>query len=153
MKPEEEIKSFEKTDVCIFFNMCEKCGKKYYHNKSYHYATDKLLCPDCSKSKTFENVCDLLMKLSAMQVYVTMKHTSYFPGIDPEYTSLPTKLSDEKIQVFFYLNDTYNTMYDRAERFLTHYNKFVSATATMDFISLLDDNKISKYFASKKKPQ
>jgi hypothetical protein len=99
--------------------------------------------------KTFENVCDLLMKLSAMQVYVTMKHTSYLPDIDPEYTALPTKLSDEKIQVFFYLNDTYNTMYDRAERFITYYNKFVSATATMDFISLLDDKRIQKYIANK----
>jgi hypothetical protein len=100
--------------------------------------------------RTFEDVCDLLLKLSGMQVHVTMKHTSFLPGIDPEYTELPTKVSDEQIQVFFYLNDTYDSMCARAFRFIEYYNKFVSATATMDFISLLDDKKINAYIATKK---
>jgi hypothetical protein len=46
----EEIKSNIKTKECFYFNNCEKCGKLYYHNKSYHLTSEKLLCIDCSNN-------------------------------------------------------------------------------------------------------
>jgi hypothetical protein len=42
-----EIRSTESTDECPNYNICEDCGKKYYHNRPYHLASEKLLCPDC----------------------------------------------------------------------------------------------------------
>lgn len=43
----EEKRSYEKTEECHFFNICEKCNTKYYHNREYHYSYEKILCPNC----------------------------------------------------------------------------------------------------------
>jgi len=44
---EEEKRSFEKTKECHFFNICEKCNIKYYHNRIFHFSSEKLLCSKC----------------------------------------------------------------------------------------------------------
>jgi hypothetical protein len=44
---ESEQISDERTDICTNYNMCERCGNIYYHNRSYHKTSEKLLCPYC----------------------------------------------------------------------------------------------------------
>ena len=44
---EREVRSLAKTDECPNYNICEKCRNKYYHNRTYHLSTEKLLCPNC----------------------------------------------------------------------------------------------------------
>jgi hypothetical protein len=48
---DNEVRSFIKTNICQYFNNCENCGKRYYHNKLYHPTKDRLLCPDCFQSQ------------------------------------------------------------------------------------------------------
>jgi hypothetical protein len=43
----KEVKSYEKTEECPYYNTCENCGMVYYHNREYHLTSETLICLDC----------------------------------------------------------------------------------------------------------
>jgi hypothetical protein len=106
--------------------------------------------------KQITDVYNLIIKLNEMQIEVVMKHSLFVRNHSPEYTELPTKeiYPVKPIQVFFYCNDTYDTMCDRAERFIAYYQEFLKNYSNNDFIALLDDAPLNKYkrFMDSKKP-
>jgi hypothetical protein len=95
---ENEIISLVKTDICINFNMCEKCGNQYWHNKSYHLSKEKLLCPNCVKpiqpeaqDKTAEErirkILDMIgyeREFTTMLITVIIKHSKKITLTDAE---------------------------------------------------------------------
>jgi hypothetical protein len=100
--------------------------------------------------KTKEEVYQKMLELYKIGVKTILKHSFYKPGISFEFTEFPTPEEDfgkktHSFNLFFYVNDTYDDMYDRMCRFLDSRQEFLINNATNDFISLLNNDGLVEY--------
>jgi hypothetical protein len=97
--------------------------------------------------RTIEDVYQKIIELHDLQVHVILKNSLYLKGVSPEFTLMPTKeiFPVKDIMVFFYADESFDTMYERAERFLFQRQEFLDNMATADFKALLDDKALQKY--------
>ena len=104
--------------------------------------------------KTKGDMYERILKLNEIGVRVTLKHSIYIHGVSFEFTTFSAKdqsVSGESSQfrIFFYLNERYDDMCDRIDRFLEQRQKFLDQYATDDFKTLLDYKNLSEYLKNK----
>lgn len=101
--------------------------------------------------KTKEDVYEKMLELHAIGVKITLKHSVYVPGQSFEFTELPTPEQGvfKKLEVMLYVNETYDDMWHRMDKFLNYREAFLSHYATEDFKSLLDSKGMLKYITDK----
>jgi len=100
--------------------------------------------------KTKEDVYQKMLELYKIGVKTILKHSFYKPSISFEFIEFPTPEEDlgkktNSFNLYFYVNDTYDDMYDRMCRFLDSRQKFLTKFATNDFISLLNNDGLLEY--------
>ncbi len=108
--------------------------------------------------KTKEDVYKRMLELHNIGVSIIFKYSIYIPDVSFEFTEFPTVEKGiirenieflPKIRIMLYVNETYDIMCDRIDKFLQQRQDFLNNCATDDFKQLINYIGLAEYLRNK----
>lgn len=97
--------------------------------------------------KTLQDILTITYRLRMAGYRIVTKLSLNMGDISFEFTKLPTPNAYpfKPLEIVFYVNESYDIMYERAERCLNEYDKYLAEYATDDFKELTEETKACIY--------